>query len=362
MNIVYLAIGAVGAWLLRLYGHLFYTLRLDSDVFERFYKALRDRRHWKFSSQEHFVTNDMEVPSVESSWVWYHLPFSMSVTERLLTTGWEAKETVANLTTFFFLKGGLNQLVRDLSHYEPPADEVFVHINLGYGFTSANKLSRLRYCKENIFLKPDKMAEIFAACNQFYKGERNKLGVLLYGDPGNGKSSVARMLACHYGYNVYAVVLKPDLTNQDIIRLFLDLPQDQKILVLLEDFDGVFNGRTPLFQECKFSFDVFLNLLDGVYVNVDSVLFCMTANDITKVDPALKHRPSRFDVVTHVACPDHEERVAILCKFYCRPMAEKIARLTDNESVAVLCEIGKRGLRDNPCMEHEVGRIVESFK
>ena len=62
----------------------------------------------------------------------------------------------------------------------------------------------------------------------------------------------------------------------------------------------------------KFTFDSILNCLDGVYNSYDKVVFFLTANDISKVDMALRQRPSRFKFVRNFDNPDAVLRESIV--------------------------------------------------
>jgi AAA+ superfamily predicted ATPase len=92
-------------------------------------------------------------------------------------------------------------------------------------------------------------------------------------------------------------------------------------IVLLEDFDNYFDGRKCIIggsisgtnnTNIKFTFDVILNCLDGVYNTYEGVTFIMTANDIDKIDTALKNRPSRFKYVRKFDNPDDQTRTKLI--------------------------------------------------
>jgi len=105
--------------------------------------------------------------------------------------------------------------------------------------------------------------------------------------------------------------LNPDWTNHDLLLLFAQIPK--KCIVLFEDFDNYFDGRKCILgggenKQIKFTFDIILNGLDGVYNTYENVVFIMTVNDISKVDDALKNRPSRFKFTREFNNPDIEIR------------------------------------------------------
>jgi len=65
-------------------------------------------------------------------------------------------------------------------------------------------------------------------------------------------------------------------------------------------------------ENIKFTFDVFLSSLDGVYNEYKEMVFFMTVNDIDMVSNALKNRPSRFKYVREFTNPSIELRTEIL--------------------------------------------------
>ena len=125
---------------------------------------------------------------------------------------------------------------------------------------------------------------------------RKRTSAIFYGPPGNGKTSVVKYLATKYRLPIMILTFNPDWTNHDLLLVFSKIPN--KCIVLLEDFDNYFDNRKCIIgtdnKSIKFTFDIILNGLDGVYTTYENVVFIMTVNDINKVDYALKNRPSRF--------------------------------------------------------------------
>jgi len=104
----------------------------------------------------------------------------------------------------------------------------------------------------------------------------------------------------------------PDYSNLDISLMFANIPQ--RSIVLLEDFDSLFDGRkcTMPSDQVKFTFYSVINSLDGVHNDYRQVVFIMTVNDILKVDDSIKERPSRFKFVKEFSPPNLEVRERIL--------------------------------------------------
>ena len=91
---------------------------------------------------------------------------------------------------------------------------------------------------------------------------------------------------------VKVFVFHPDMANADVLRTYARLPD--RCLVLYEDFDATFDGRAYAGGgAAKFTFDAVLNGIDGIFGAGAGVVHVVTANDLGRVDGALKARPGR---------------------------------------------------------------------
>lgn len=120
---------------------------------------------------------------------------------------------------------------------------------------------------------------------------------LLHGKPGTGKSSVIRYLAKKHKKNIYSINVDASMTNHQMLECF---SERDNCIFIIEDFD-----RIDFEAENAWSKQTLMNILDGIYTKENSVIFA-TANDITKIDPALI-RDGRFDVIEEIGLPTDEE-------------------------------------------------------
>lgn len=176
-----------------------------------------------------------------------------------------------------------------------------------------------------------------------------KRGWLLYGPPGTGKTALARAFAEDLDMPVWVYNLN-ELSNFEFMRHWIEMQAAAPCIALVEDIDNVFHGRRNVgggrrsFMSMYYkagpkkenrpsglayaagagaggqqrgaeteddlddglmggmlSFDVFLNMLDGVEKN-DGIFTVITTNNLDAVDPALgkprKKEDGTFDFIS----------------------------------------------------------------
>ena len=140
---------------------------------------------------------------------------------------------------------------------------------------------------------------------EWYKNNSlvHKIGILLYGDPGCGKSTIIRSIATMLDN---ATIVMPNINNigesvRDIIEVRKNI--DGVLIVVLEDFDMLFYNRADESLEIdmnsgsnskKNNQNLAFQLLDGLY-STDDTIYIATTNHIDRLDPAMI-RHGRFDI------------------------------------------------------------------
>ena len=180
------------------------------------------------------------------------------------------------------------------------------------------------------------------------KGIRMPKGILLEGEPGNGKTLFAKALAGEAKVN-FIPAKATDFESMfmaigpmKVKLLFRKARKQAPCIVFIDEFDGIGTVRnysgSAIETENTRIVTALLNELDG-FEPTNGVLVVAATNSIHALDPALI-RPGRFDARFKVPYPDYNARVELV-KMYCRGKSydaactpETIAKMTDGYSCA----------------------------
>lgn len=132
-----------------------------------------------------------------------------------------------------------------------------------------------------------------------------KLGIMIYGSPGNGKTTLVKYFISRYT-QYHNLLLTVSNFNDEIVELIdYSFPKDMIKILVFEDIDCL-----PQYQRSSF-----LNFIDGVKI-LENCVILATTNYPEQVDPALINRPSRFDKIYRIDEPKDEARKQFLLKYF----------------------------------------------
>ena len=188
--------------------------------------------------------------------------------------------------------------------------EVGLDSNIGY------YLQKKQVNTDELYQLPsEELTDIIEDIQKFWErshrykdyGFLHKRGILLYGEPGMGKSGIIQLITKHLVDNMQGIVI--NLTNGDqiewygeLITSFRQIEPSRPIIVILEDIDGIAG-------EGSWSTSMLLNILDGVK-QIDNVVYIATTNYPEKLEERITNRPSRFDRRYEVEPPTDSVRRA----------------------------------------------------
>lgn len=162
--------------------------------------------------------------------------------------------------------------------------------------------------KETIIANIDQMFSMRSKFKEY--GISVKRGVILYGDPGTGKTKICKCLAKDAGYSVlYA--LPSDFINTNSIKNICDMAKDlSPCLLVLEDIDWIAQDRS---KSGSYVMEL-MNRIDGME-SFGDVITLATTNCLDELENAIKNRPGRFDRLIKIDLPDEKSIKNMISRF-----------------------------------------------
>ena len=191
-----------------------------------------------------------------------------------------------------------------------------VNVNKSRGNTANIEIYRdISSCrsKKSVFLNDNIKEDILSFVHKFFANKdiydkRNlnyKTGILLYGEPGTGKSTIANMIATECNCDMVLINMN-QFSDLDTDSITSTLNADDKTyIVVLEDIDCVIGNREAENEdlENKKNVNKLLQFLDS-NSSPNNVIFVATTNHIEKLDEAIL-RDGRFDLTVNITNIDY---------------------------------------------------------
>ncbi|KAL4442334.1 hypothetical protein ABPG74_005675 [Tetrahymena malaccensis] len=157
---------------------------------------------------------------------------------------------------------------------------------------------------------------------KFSEVKSQKVGLLLYGQPGCGKTLIAKELSKALGECYFKVIQGPELMSkyvgesEELLRVAFDECIEESVsrnlpsILFIDEADAVLSKRSTSDTKYEIRFvDQFLTLMDG-FRDRGNLIVIGATNRPEVIDPAAK-RTGRFDKEVEIKPPGVKERIEI---------------------------------------------------
>lgn len=185
--------------------------------------------------------------------------------------------------------------------------------------------------RSEVIMKDEVKTDIYRSIDQFFAEDRAffkeyelpyKRGILLYGKPGNGKTTLVKSIAGSVKAPVAYWQITENTGSESIQEVFQAAAKMAPMILVIEDIDAM-PQRARSF---------FLNILDGA-TSKEGIFLIGTTNYPEQIDPALMNRAGRFDRAYEIKLPDLELRQIYLeQKGIGKLLSEELIRVTAKQT------------------------------
>lgn len=203
---------------------------------------------------------------------------------------------------------------------------------------------------DTVILKPGQIESLVGDIKRFLRDEELYVdmgmpyhrGILLYGMPGTGKTSIAAAAANALGLDIFLVTVSEVKTEKALKAILGSIPA--RSVLVLEEIDSCGAATDGATKDTGLSRDVLLQALDG-FTAPHGLITIMTTNHYDRLDPALT-RAGRVDLKLEIGAVNTEQ-ITRLCQRFIGYVPDDLPDVREEDGIvpADIIEIFKQHLR-----------------
>jgi len=181
---------------------------------------------------------------------------------------------------------------------------------------------------DNIILDNNIKRDIYDNTIYYINNIEKSNGIILYGDPGTGKSLICSAIAGKAIEEKHSVIYLTNNVRFDLLQQFIE-ELIGNCIVIFEDIDSIATSRE---LEIGSGISDFLQFLNGISDSPANIIFIATTNYLDRLDKAVANRPVRFNRKYKIELPSNDQIVKLVELYFDKDIKDLFAEKCFNLS------------------------------